>query len=71
MVRTRKKEENSHLTFGYIERRLSSWQRDIDLRLKEREMKTREIQDHLLSYLMLGFLFRRLVLYWMPSEAKT
>ena len=33
-----------------IERRLHQWQRDIDLKLKEREMRTRKIPDLQQSY---------------------
>ena len=50
-------------------RRLYPWQKDIDPKLKEREMH-RKIPDLQQNYHMLECLYRKLASYWMQSVAK-
>ena len=54
---------------GKVERRLIPWLKDIEVKLREKETQTK-IQDQALSYLTQEFLFRKLVSFSMPSEAK-
>ena len=60
------KKSKVSIIFG---RRLYPWQKDIDPKLKEKEMH-RKIPDLQQSYHMLECLYRKLASYWMQSEAK-